>query len=87
MEKFLTPDGKPRGKKGEEIPIFGRIVSLADVYDALSSSRVYKDAWKESDVLETIEKEAGNQFDPELVEIFFSRLNVLRSIQNRYKDE
>jgi HD-GYP domain-containing protein (c-di-GMP phosphodiesterase class II) len=87
MEDFLSPDGKPRGKKGEEIPIFGRIVSLADVYDALSSSRVYKDAWKESDVLETIEKEAGNQFDPELVEIFFSRLNVLRSIQNRYKDE
>jgi HD-GYP domain-containing protein (c-di-GMP phosphodiesterase class II) len=87
MEDFLTPDGKARGKKGEEIPIFGRIVSLADVYDALSSSRVYKDAWKESDVLETIEKEAGNQFDPELVEIFFSRLNVLRSIQNRYRDE
>jgi HD-GYP domain-containing protein (c-di-GMP phosphodiesterase class II) len=86
-ENFLTPDGRARGKKGEEIPIFGRIVSLADVYDALSSSRAYKDAWKESDVLETIEKESGNQFDPELVEIFFSRLNILRSIQNRYRDE
>jgi HD-GYP domain-containing protein (c-di-GMP phosphodiesterase class II) len=85
-KNFLTADGRPRGKKGEEIPIFGRIVSLADVYDALSSSRVYKDAWKESDVLETIEKESGNQFDPELVEIFFSRLNILRSIQDRYRD-
>ena len=87
MENFLTPDGKARGKKGEEIPIFGRIVALADVYDALSSARVYKEAWKESDVLETIEKEAGKQFDPELVDIFFSRLNVLRSIQHRYRDE
>lgn len=83
---FTTPDGKPIGKKGDEIPIFGRVVALADVYDALSSKRVYKEAWDESDVLSTIEKEAGAQFDPELIEIFFSRLNVLRSIQNRYSD-
>ena len=80
-----TTDGSALGKKAEEIPIYGRIVSLADVYDALSSARVYKEAWDESDVLSTIEKEAGHQFDPELVEIFFSRLNVLRSIQERYK--
>jgi len=83
---FTTPDGKPLGKKGDEIPIFGRIVALADVYDALSSKRVYKEAWDESDVLTTIEKEAGAQFDPELVEIIFSRLHVLRSIQTRYAD-
>jgi len=75
------------GKKGNEIPIFGRIVALADVYDALSSKRVYKEAWDESDVLKTIEKEAGAQFDPELIEIFFSRLNILRSIQLRYADD
>lgn len=80
-----TTDGTALGKKAEEIPIFGRIVSLADVYDALSSARVYKEAWDESEVLSTIEKEAGHQFDPELVEIFFSRLNVLRSIQERYQ--
>ena len=84
---FISPEGKSMGKKGNEIPIFGRIVALADVYDALSSKRVYKEAWDESDVLTTIEKEAGAQFDPELIEIFFSRLNVLRSIQNRYADE
>ena len=53
---------------------------------ALSSRRVYKEAWEESDVLLTIEKEAGSQLDPKLVEIFFSRLNVLRSIQERYAD-
>jgi HD-GYP domain-containing protein (c-di-GMP phosphodiesterase class II) len=84
---FTSPEGKPMGKKGNEIPIFGRIVALADVYDALSSKRVYKEAWNEHDVHKAIEKEAGAQFDPELVEIFFSRLNSLRSIRNRYKDE
>ena len=83
---FASTKGKPKGKKGDEIPIFGRVVALADVYDALSSKRVYKDAWDESDVLSTIEKEAGAQFDPELIEIFFSRLPVLRAIQSRYED-
>lgn len=78
--------GKPRGKKAEEIPLFGRIVALADVYDALSSARTYKEAWSEADVLATIEKEAGRQFDPELVELFFSSLKVLRSVQKRYQD-
>ena len=71
--------------KGEEIPIYGRIVALADVYDALSSARIYKEAWDESDVLSTLEEEAGRQFDPELVEIFFSRLYILRAIQEKYK--
>ncbi|MBI9083584.1 MAG: HD domain-containing protein [Desulfobacterales bacterium] len=80
-------DGSAKGKKEEEIPIFGRIVALADVYDALSSARVYKEAWSEKDVLDTIEKESGAQFDPELVEIFFNRIEVLRSIQQRYNDE
>ena len=84
---YTLPDGKPRGKKGEEIPIFGRIVALADVYDALSSARVYKEAWDESQVLDIIEKEAGHQFDPEIVEIFFASLNVLRSIQERYQEK
>ena len=80
-------DGTAKGKKGEEIPLFGRIVSLADVYDALSSARVYKEAWREQDVLDTIQEEAGRQFDPELVSIFFSRIDVLRAIQKRYQDD
>ncbi|MBL7179806.1 MAG: HD-GYP domain-containing protein [Pseudomonadota bacterium] len=87
LAEFNQSDGTPRGKQGEEIPIFGRIVALADVYDALSSARVYKAAWDESEVLAIIEKEAGHQFDPELVEIFFLCLNVLRSIQERYQDK
>jgi HD-GYP domain-containing protein (c-di-GMP phosphodiesterase class II) len=84
---FTRADGSARGKCGEDIPLFGRIVAIADVYDALSSQRVYKEAWDESKVLAVIKKEAGHQFDPELVEIFFSCLNVLRSIQKRYQDE
>ena len=86
LNGHLSPEGKPFGKKEEEIPLFGRIVALADVYDALSSARIYKEAWDESEVLATIEKEAGHHFDSELVEIFFSSLDVIRSIQARYSD-
>lgn len=86
LPEFLQPDGSARGKRGEEIPLFGRIVAVADVYDALSSRRVYKDAWDESRVLKTIREGAGHHLDPELVEIFFACLNVLRSIQDRYRD-
>jgi response regulator RpfG family c-di-GMP phosphodiesterase len=80
------PDGIPLGKKGNEIPLFGRIVALVDVYDALSSARIYKEAWNEARVLDTLEKEAGAQFDPELVDIFFSSLDMMRAIQERYTD-
>ena len=83
----INPNGRPLGKKGTEIPLFGRIVALADVYDALSSARVYKKAWNESDVLMTLEKESGYHFDPELVDIFFSITDIVRSIRNRYLDE
>lgn len=86
LKEFMLPDGRPRGKKEEEIPVFGRIVALADLYDALSYARIYKEAWDESDVLLNIEKEAGHKLDPELVEIFFSRINILRGIQKRYKE-
>jgi HD-GYP domain-containing protein (c-di-GMP phosphodiesterase class II) len=80
-------NGKVLGKKGEEIPLFGRIVSIADVFDALSSKRVYKDAWDEDKVLDVIREGAGTQFDPELVEVFLENLDVIKSIQQRYPDE
>jgi HD-GYP domain-containing protein (c-di-GMP phosphodiesterase class II) len=86
LQRFTRSNGSARGKRGEEIPLFGRIVAIADVYDALSSQRVYKEAWDESEVLANIKAGAGQHFDPELVEIFFSCLNVLRSIQKRYQD-
>ncbi|MBN2403742.1 MAG: HD domain-containing protein [Spirochaetes bacterium] len=73
--------------KGEEIPIYGRITALADVYDALSSKRVYKDAWKIEDVLKEIRSLSGKKFDPELVEVFFDSLELLESIRHKYPDE
>jgi len=78
--------GKPSPLKGEEIPIFGRIVALADVYDALSCRRVYKKAWKEEDVLSTIRDLNGKKFDPELVDVFFECLPLLKVIQQKYPD-
>lgn len=86
LEGYQKHDGKARGKKGDEIPIYGRIVAIADVYDALSTARIYKEAWEESEVLATIEKETGRHFDPELVDILFSSIDVIRSIQKRYTD-
>ncbi len=86
LEGFILPNGLARGKKGEEIPLFGRIVALADVFDALSSKRSYKEAWDENTIRSKIEESAGGHFDPELVEIFFSRYQFLRAIQERYKE-
>lgn len=84
---YETDTGGARGKSGEEIPLFGRIVALADVYDALSCSRCYKDAWEQDKVLSIIREEAGRQFDPELVELFFDRcLESFQQIARMYPD-
>jgi len=80
-------DGKPIGKAGEEIPLFGRIVSIADVFDALSSRRVYKEAWTEEKVFEALREGAGSQFDAELIDVFFESIDVIKSIQQRYPDD
>lgn len=73
-----------KGKRKEEIPINGRIVALADVYDALISKRVYKDAWKETDVLDYIKNQSGEQFDPEVVDSFISIYDVIKAIRTKY---
>jgi HD-GYP domain-containing protein (c-di-GMP phosphodiesterase class II) len=56
--------------RGEGIPLFARIVAIADVYDALLSPRVYKKAWSVSEALEAIRTGAGSQFDPALADLF-----------------
>ena len=75
-----------KGLKGKEIPLFARIVGLADVYDALSSKRAYKDAWPESKVLSLLTEESGGHFDPELVEILMERIDEIRAVHDRYLD-
>lgn len=79
-------NGKPLGKKGEEIPPFGRIVAIADVFDALSSKRAYKEPWVEADVLENIRSEAGKQFDPDMIDAFFSCVDSIQTISKRYRE-
>ncbi len=71
-------DGKgyPRGLKGEEIPLLARILSLADAFDAMTSARVYKEAWERQKVLEELKKNAGTQFDPKIVDIFLSIVDL-----------
>lgn len=83
---FEKEDGTATGKRGEEIPFFGRVVALADVYDALSCRRCYKEAWNENEVLDTIRNEAGKQFDPDLVEIFLESIDTFRQIEKLYPD-
>jgi CHASE2 domain-containing sensor protein len=63
-------NGYPRGLRGEEIPIEGRICAVVDVYDALLSKRSYKDAWRVDDVLAEIRRRSGTQFDPAVVAAF-----------------
>jgi HD-GYP domain-containing protein (c-di-GMP phosphodiesterase class II) len=82
-----NPEGRPLGKKTDEIPLFGRIVSIADVYDALCSRRVYKPAWDENEALDVIRQSTGAQFDPDIVDAFFSCLDVIHSARERYPDE
>lgn len=75
------------GKQGEEIPIAGRIVALADVYDALMSQRVYKEPWSETLTLEYIKTQSGKHFDPEVVEAFLAIYDVITAIRQKYQDD
>ena len=84
---YENESGCARGKQGEEIPLFGRIVALADVYDALSSKRCYKEAWDEESVTRTIQEESGKQFDPQLVETFMECLDSIRQAEKLYPDD
>lgn len=71
--------------RGESIPLAARITGLADVYDALCSSRSYKECWPEDKVLQVIERESGDHFDPEIVAAFFEIHDVILAIRTRYR--
>ena len=80
-------DGKgyPRKIAAENISIFGRIVAIADVFDALMSDRVYKKAWDVEDVLKLFKEESGKQFDPKLIKIFLDNFDDFLEIKNRFQ--
>jgi putative nucleotidyltransferase with HDIG domain len=78
--------GYPKGLKGEEISIYGRITAIADVFDALGSDRCYKKAWEDEKIITMIKEESGKHFDPKLVEIFLENLDEFCAIRDKYKD-
>ncbi|MFN4223771.1 MAG: HD domain-containing phosphohydrolase [Fervidobacterium nodosum] len=84
-EKF-DGSGYPRGKKGEEISIEGRIVALADVFDALTTKRPYKEPFDFDVSLEMIVKEKGKHFDPNVVDAFLSEIDKIRKVYEEFKD-
>lgn len=79
--------GYPQGLKGEEIPMEGRIVALADVFDALTSKRVYKEKFSLEETLKIIRDGAGKHFDPKVVQAFERVLPRITEIMNQYADK
>ncbi len=79
--------GYPRGLKGEQIHIFGRITALADVFDALGSDRYYKKAWSDEKIFALIKEERGRHFDPVLVDIFFEHLDEFLYIRKAFSTQ
>jgi len=78
--------GYPYAMKGEEIPIEARIVAVADVFDALTSVRPYKDAWSINDAVTFIETQRGKQFDPDCAKVFIDNLDKVISIYNIFNE-
>ncbi len=78
--------GYPSGLAGKDIPLVARIVTVADVYDALVSRRPYKEPWGEQDALDYLRKHAGTQFDATCIDAFFERLDNIHDIQEKFSD-
>ncbi len=78
--------GYPHGLAGDTIPLEGRIVAIADVYDALTSKRPYKRAWSSEEAISLLQSEASHSFDPILVEHFLSKMDQIKQISARYAD-
>ena len=78
--------GYPNGIAGDDIPVEGRIVALADVFDALSSKRCYKPAFPLEKVLDIIKKDTGTHFDPKVTEAFFKGLDEILEIYEKYRE-
>ena len=77
-------NGYPKGLKGEEIPLCGRIMAIADVFDALLSKRVYKEPFTLEESLEIIKNKRDNHFDPEVVDAFFEVIEEIDQISKQY---
>lgn len=78
--------GYPNGLAGEDIPLVGRIVAIADVFDALTSVRPYKKAWTEEEAVNFLREQKGRHFDPQLVELFTDQMPAIREIRLRWAE-
>ncbi|WCK55013.1 two-component system response regulator [Aneurinibacillus sp. Ricciae_BoGa-3] len=78
--------GYPNGMSGRDIPLSGRIVAVVDVFDALTSSRPYKEPFSNETAYSIIRKGSGTHFDPNMVNLFFDVLPEIESIQKTYQD-
>ena len=78
--------GYPRGLKGNEIHIYGRITAIVDVFDALGSERVYKKAWELDKITSLLIEEKGEHFDPYLVDLFMENIDKFLEIRDKFKD-
>jgi response regulator RpfG family c-di-GMP phosphodiesterase len=79
--------GYPNGLSGEAIPLSGRIVAVADVFDALINVRHYKEAWALGDAIELLRTERGRHFDPNCVNALLHRLDEAMDIQKQYSED
>jgi response regulator RpfG family c-di-GMP phosphodiesterase len=79
-------EGYPYQKSGEDIHVYGRIVAITDVFDALGSERCYKQPWKLEDIIAHIKQESGRHFEPRLVDGVLANIDSINAIRNRYPD-
>ncbi|WDT84555.1 response regulator [Alteromonas sp. 009811495] len=79
--------GYPRGLSGEDIPIEGRICAIADVFDALTSKRPYKEAWSIEKTVDFLKEQKGKHFEPKLVDLLIENLPQILEIKATFKDE
>ncbi len=84
-EKF-DGSGYPYGLKGEDIPLAGRIVAVADVFDALTSKRPYKEAWPLEDAVDYIREASGSHMDPQVVAVFLDNIEHVIHIRQELSD-
>ncbi|MCP4406904.1 MAG: response regulator [Gammaproteobacteria bacterium] len=85
-EKF-DGSGYPKGLQDNAIPLYARIVAVADVYDALTTARPYKSLWSSEDSIEFICQQMGRHFDPQCTKAFISQIDAVREIETSLQDE
>jgi response regulator RpfG family c-di-GMP phosphodiesterase len=78
--------GYPNQLEGEDIPLEGRIMAIADVIDALGSARSYKKAWRDQDIIDLIEDQKGIHFDPKIADVAIQHFAEIMEIRKHYPD-